>query len=301
MPRLSVIIPHRNDDQRLEETILSVLENRPRDCEVIVVHDGAYRDPYALGDEVVYVQEEAGSSTVDLLNAGLMAACSPVICALLDGTQVAGNWAEPALKRFAQSDVASVSPRLEVGKSVIAGISTAAVRDAASLRSGAVQTQTDAAAVPTLAAGFYRRKSLLALGGWNDEMSGNCADVELAALMAELGLRSEHESQCVLFANSATMPARKTSAAIGELASIAAAYGLASSGLSTTITSVILGALTGKMASGLAWTAGLRNEVLVSEIAERLEHAQRQLGDRQDAISVKLHGNAAAAQQRRAA
>ena len=71
MPRLSIIIPHRNNDQRLEETILSVLENRPRDCEVIVVHDGSYRDPYDLGDEVVYVQEEPNSSAVELLNAGL--------------------------------------------------------------------------------------------------------------------------------------------------------------------------------------------------------------------------------------
>ena len=51
VPRLSIIIPHRND-QLLEETILSVLENRPRDCEIIVAHDGSYCDPYQLVDEV---------------------------------------------------------------------------------------------------------------------------------------------------------------------------------------------------------------------------------------------------------
>ena len=80
MPRLSIIVPHRHDDQRLEATILSLLENRPRDCEVIVAHDGSYLDPYQLSDEVIYVQEEQGASVVELLNAGLMAACSPIVC-----------------------------------------------------------------------------------------------------------------------------------------------------------------------------------------------------------------------------
>ena len=67
MPRLSIIVPHRQDDQQLEATILSVLENRPRDCEVIVVHDGSYLDPYQLSDELIYVQEEQGASLTELL------------------------------------------------------------------------------------------------------------------------------------------------------------------------------------------------------------------------------------------
>ncbi len=38
-PRISIIIAHQHD-QRLEDTLLSVLECRPKDCEIIVAHDG---------------------------------------------------------------------------------------------------------------------------------------------------------------------------------------------------------------------------------------------------------------------
>ena len=79
MPRLSIIVPHRHQDSRLEATLLSLLENRPDDSEIIVVHDGSYGDPYKLVDEVIFIEEERSSNTLKLLNAGVMAACSPAI------------------------------------------------------------------------------------------------------------------------------------------------------------------------------------------------------------------------------
>jgi len=298
VPRLSIIIPHRND-QQLEETILSVLENRPRDCEIIVAHDGSYDDPYQLSDEVVYVQEEPKSSLVELLNAGLMAACSPVVCTLLDGVVVSANWAELALKRFARPEVAAVAPHLQVGRNVVFGIAVDAIHSKAKLRSGRVDSRDASAAGPTLAAGFYRRKLLLALGGWNDEVSSGSADVELAMLMSELDLICECEPQVVLHAKAETIPSRSSGHTISELAGIAAAYGIASASLGATISSVITAAFTGTVSAALAWSSGLRNATLTREVAERLEYAQKQLGASREAVSIKIHGETI--QSRRAA
>ena len=84
MPRLSTIIPHRGNSLALENTILSVLENQSDDCEVILVHDGSYSDPYNLSDELLIIEEQT-DNPITLLNVGLMAACSPTICVLTPG------------------------------------------------------------------------------------------------------------------------------------------------------------------------------------------------------------------------
>jgi len=298
VPRLSIIIPHRND-QQLEDTILSVLENRPRDCEIIVAYDGSYNDPYQLADEVVYVQEDPESTVVELLNAGLMAACSPVVCTLLDGVVVSANWAEPALKRFTRPEVASVAPQLQVGRNAVTGIAVDAIRSKAKLRSGRVESKAARAAAPTLAAGFYRRKLLLALGGWNDEVSSGSADVELALLMSQLDLICECDSQVVVHAKAETIPSRSSRLTISELAGIAAAHGIAYASLGATISSVITAAFTGTVSAALAWSSGLTNATVTREVADRLAYAHKQVGASREAVSIKIHGETV--QSRRAA
>ena len=47
-PRLSIVIPSVHGAQALEETLLSVLENRPEQCEVIVALACEYDDPWNL-------------------------------------------------------------------------------------------------------------------------------------------------------------------------------------------------------------------------------------------------------------
>ena len=39
-PKLSIVIPTPTDTAALEETLVSVLENRPDDCEIIVALGG---------------------------------------------------------------------------------------------------------------------------------------------------------------------------------------------------------------------------------------------------------------------
>ena len=56
MPRLSIVIPVLGNLDRLEDTLVSVLANRPADCQVVVVLDQPYADPYDLKDEVQFIE-----------------------------------------------------------------------------------------------------------------------------------------------------------------------------------------------------------------------------------------------------
>ena len=62
MTRLSIIIPVLGHSTRLDDTLVSVLENRPANCEIIVVHTEPYDDPYDLAGEVRFLEARAGPS-----------------------------------------------------------------------------------------------------------------------------------------------------------------------------------------------------------------------------------------------
>ena len=61
MPRLAIIISAVGSIEALENTLVSVLENRPADCDVVVVHSKPYSDPYELKNEVRFVSAPRGS------------------------------------------------------------------------------------------------------------------------------------------------------------------------------------------------------------------------------------------------
>jgi hypothetical protein len=297
VPRLSIIVPHRQDDERLEATILSVLENRPRDCEIIVAHDGSYLDPYQLSDEVIYVQEEQGSTLVELLNAGLMAACSPVVCAMLDGVQVTPNWSEAALKHFTRTEVTSVAPQLKVGSKAVYGLQEKALRNIAKLRSGrVVATNVADCGAPTLACGFYRRKPLLALGGWCEEVGATIADIELALILSELDQHCVCEPASILTCSTEVVSRKLSKEASYELASVASAHGLVKTGMAPAISGLISGCLRGNVASALAWASGLLSSSGEKHLAARRTNAHQQLASREDAASIKIFSSQSSTQ-----
>ena len=51
-PALSIVIPAPSDSAALEATLVSVLENRPADCEIVVSLGFEYADPWNIADEV---------------------------------------------------------------------------------------------------------------------------------------------------------------------------------------------------------------------------------------------------------
>ena len=66
VPRLSIVIPCLGGAADFDGTLVSVLQNRPADCEVLVLHTEPYDDPYGLRNEVRFM--ESRGSLVDLLN-----------------------------------------------------------------------------------------------------------------------------------------------------------------------------------------------------------------------------------------
>ena len=110
MPRLSIVVPFEKDPACLESTLLSILENRPNDAELILVHRGNYSDPYHLEtDELIVVEGDADSSLVELVNEGVRAACAAVVEVVLPGCIVAPDWTAEALELFQDPDVAAVA------------------------------------------------------------------------------------------------------------------------------------------------------------------------------------------------
>lgn len=299
MPRLTTIIPHQTTDEALEATILSVLENRPTDCEIIVVHHGNYADPYQLGDELLLVQEQT-TNPVALLNAGLMVARAPVVCVLSAGVKVSGmNWADQACQRLSPSaSIASLAvPIHHTDQSrPQLGISQAAVTDSSILQSGQMdQRRPGPTAGPQLSGGFYRRRALLAVGGWNESVCWDNADIELALLMHQLQLPCE-----ILegghFESTQPMIRSHSSSCVKQLAELAVGYGLCSSGATTAMSDLLRGCLSGNISASVAWATGVLAARASQSIHDRIAAAHKRIeqwpqpqfqADRLSSISVR--------------
>ncbi|MCA9131512.1 MAG: glycosyltransferase [Planctomycetales bacterium] len=308
MPHLSIIIPHRRSDQRLESTLLSVLENRPEDSEIIIVHDGSYADPYDLADEVIFVQADPQSNTAQLLNAGVMATGSPAICVLLDGVEVSRDWCESPLQQLAAPGVATVAVPVDHGspRNTCFGISAKALRRTRCLQNGRLEAMqgTEPCAGPTLTCGFYRRKTLLSLGGWSETQEESLADVELAYALHALDLHCVCDANSRVSSNDPAAGRKLSSTAMSQLASLSRAHGAAAPSLWQTAQDFLSDCLCGNPLRAVAWARGLRQASSIRQTQVRLAHAKQQFAAQQADLPLRIYrGNPAAAtmDQRRAA
>lgn len=281
MPRLSIVIPHRNHDPRLESSILSVLENRPEDSELIVVHDGSYADPYGLADELLFVQGDARANCLQLLNAGVLAACAPVVCTLLDGVTVSAGWAEEPLAAFESSDVAAVSVATRPSASsqpTAYGISSQALQSGGDLQRGRIdlEQETGSCGGPQLTCGFYRKRLLLSIGGWNDRLELSVADIDLAWVLQALQIpvacrpRTEVRAEAICkrtLSNGATK----------QLAELAVAYEATSGGATSAMGDLLRGCLSGHVSSAVSWATGVMSGRATESVRARLQLAREQL------------------------
>ena len=187
MPRLTIIIPATGNDQRLEETLSSVLRHRPADCEVIVAHDGAYADPYDLGDEVRFVQIRPGASATALLNVGLGAARSNWLHVLWPGCEVVENWIVAAAERFRDEEVAAVAPW--VGQGAVGALGCFYRHGASRIDSGEAVAAGRGTLAPLAKASFFRASSLRAIGGFDEWLGPDWAMIDAALALQERGER----------------------------------------------------------------------------------------------------------------
>jgi hypothetical protein len=203
--RLSVVIPP-TDDPSLEETLVSVLENRPQGCEVIVALGTPYDDPWNIGEEVTFV-DAIGSGIVGCANEGIAAATGDVIHVLAAGWKATDGWTDRALDHFARGDVGAVVPvavaDADRDQPVSAGVRRTPggrvmpVVPRRRKRGGIAITARPSA--PALEAGFWRADVLMADGGFTTVCGEANAAADMSAWLKAAGLEvvAEPDSRVV--------------------------------------------------------------------------------------------------------
>ena len=214
MCRLSIIIPLWADNDSFEDTLASVLQNRPAECEVLVVHPQAYADPYGLAGEVRFVPVHRNASTSQIINAGCRESQGDIVHVLQPGVLATDGWTAAALAPFRDPQVCAVAPLLvdaaDDERIVAAGLRY--TRGGRRLCLGAGATRSGNSRVllreivgPGLFAGFYRRWVWEAVGGFCEGLDVGWADVDFALSLRSLGYRAVLAAQSVVRASSAAV------------------------------------------------------------------------------------------------
>ncbi len=291
MPRLSIIVPHLHDDSGLELTLLSVLENRESDFEILITHNGSYDDPYKLDqDEAILIQSEANVSFSEQLNLAIASACSPIIQVLLPGAVVQPNWCDEALAIMNDRNVSAVCLPIAVAESneVYLGISSY------SLPHRRITNSQKDIAGPLLCGGVFRKRMLRNIGGWLPSSQREIAEVEFALLSAVLELDIEIADVVTLQAPKRVAVGQEAGYEIGRTCGQLACAYASIEGTGVVIDSIVR--RLGHLASGLmspktvaerlGWVMGIRDRSLVQSIQTRLESATAASQEERDVIPM---------------
>jgi hypothetical protein len=212
VPRLSIVIPVLGNPRQLDDTLVSVLENRPEHCEILVVHNGPYDDPYQLGDEVVLIEAPRGASLAECLNQGLSASRAPVVHVLSCGVEVGPGWTDAALHHFCNPEVAAVAAVVLSGNDrTIFSAGLAYRTEGAPWRLAHGRDLADSTADeqhlcgPDTLAGFYRRSALEAIDGFSSWAGNAMTAIDAALALRDAGFPCVLEPECVARANAAAV------------------------------------------------------------------------------------------------
>ena len=197
-PRLSIIVPVLGPPAQMEETLVSVLENRPAGCEVLVVLNQPYDDPYELADEVQFVEAPRGAGLAEAINSAIASTRAEIIHVLPCGVQATEGWCDKALAGFDDPKVAAVIPVLVDARDPSRIVSAGAVYG----HSGRVRRlresaeRTDLVADPDHAAAFYRKSALERVGRFSSRFGDRLSPVDLGLTLQEAGYRSTLSPSC---------------------------------------------------------------------------------------------------------
>lgn len=196
MRKLSIIIPVLGRLEHQENSLVSVLQNRPADTEVLVVLNRPYADPYDLSGEVRFLQARRGAGRVECLNLAIRESQAPIVHVLACGVEAVEGWTASPLRHFRDPQVAAVAPLLlsseEPRHIVAAGVGSSrggGLRLVGEGRAeGSLGPWTSQMLGPSLLAGFYRKAAIEAAGGF-DASLGRAADIDLAIRLRASGYR----------------------------------------------------------------------------------------------------------------
>ncbi|MBM4001321.1 MAG: hypothetical protein FJ297_17600 [Planctomycetes bacterium] len=198
MSRLSIVIPWWDEHPALEDTLVSVLQHRPRHSEILVAHNRPYHDPWQLTGEVIFLPCGADSE-LDLIHGGIDASRAPLVHVLRCGMEATEGWTDAPVSRLeSDTNLAGIAP-LIVGRGATPRIAAGLDPNWRGGRRRLVRAAGPDGSVdrqpigPTLAAGFYRRESLVRAGRFSAEFGVSWADLDLALTFRSMGLASAVE------------------------------------------------------------------------------------------------------------
>ncbi len=205
-PRFSIVIPMLGIEGQFDDTLASVLRNRPENSEVIVVHDGTYEDPYLLRQEVHFVSADSRKHLVRFFNAGVSRSRGEIVTLLRPGIEVPDHWESPVSAAFEDPSVGSASPAIVSTRNpdviVARGVSRNGafhrVLSGAGQRLGGQRRKPSPQTLgPTSWAAFYRKSVLDQIGPVDARLDQIYLDIDIALTMAKLNRRSQFVEQAI--------------------------------------------------------------------------------------------------------
>lgn len=205
MPRLAIVISAVGSIESLEGTLVSVLENRPADCEILVALNQRYQDPYSLQGEVRFLEPPRRATPIERIQQALAGTRAPLVHLLSSGCEVSEGWADEALARFGDRRVASVAPLVrEIGgqRILAAGVGYRRAGQRILVGQGLAECTADLqnkVIGPASFAAFYRKAAIDFVGGLSSQLGPRQADVDLALTLRHAGFTTALEPRsCVL-------------------------------------------------------------------------------------------------------
>lgn len=207
MSRLSIVIPALRPVELLENSLVSVLQNRPADTEVLIVHTEPYNDPHGLEGEIRFIAASQDSSFVETANLGFAACRAPVVHLLGCGAEVTDGWTDEPLRHFDDPTVAAVAslvldlnePKRTLSAGVAYGRGGRAKNRAAGRLAAKAAKSAPRVLGPSRLAAFYRKSVLDQLGGFEPAVGDGLADVDFALQVRSLGLQCRFEPQSLVY------------------------------------------------------------------------------------------------------
>jgi hypothetical protein len=207
--RVSIIIPVVGDLEGLENTLVSVLENRPARSQVVVALGCPYDDPYELASEIEFVRAPDGAPLAAVLNTALAACRAPVAHVLSCGVEATAGWTDAAMPLFDDREVAAVVPLVlqkdDPQRIVAAGVlcrPSGAVRAVAAGRTlEAALKKTLAPDGPDILAAFFHTAALRAIGGFDTAVGDDLVAADTALALRAAGFCCALQPHCCVYAD----------------------------------------------------------------------------------------------------
>lgn len=181
------------ENERFESTLASILENRPDDCEIIVIQQVDYTDPYDIKNEGVrFVQVDSGLQRGQALATILDQVRSPIVHLIEPGVHAHQGWCDEITSTFDDPYLGSACPVIldETGIVVCSGIENTLFYRNRLIHNGASDIDDSITPLgPHHVAAFYQTEALrqvLQLESFGDASFG----LEIALAMEAIGFES---------------------------------------------------------------------------------------------------------------